>query len=363
MGFNLPRFVVFFCLSACTKCVKGFEESSGLIDIDFTDNQKSLKRGEETLKEYQSRDSPCWLKAVSDLQSKCSDMSDIEQSILAMKFANCHFEKSGMDTFACIDQENFKSCTKLMKKEDPTSFLVYTEFFTHVTDICFYLQSDLWRKKTSQTISQLSLTTEETVEKLGQSLDNQKMVLDAQNQSLANQKNILKNEEVLQQALKNSTASAKSAFEEMKQKADEQKAVFSNTFEGIFAGVDKLAELQSMLLGEFISLQSFAFYLITIVTCYLITSTPSTSGARLLLFGSFLLMVFIEKVLVNRAYQSKDVSPASNVMVLYFDILEIRINLVQGFTSGQLTQPFFRMSWLKAKAIWQLSVIPDKKAI
>ncbi len=280
---------------------------------DFSNTEKLLKIGKETLEKYQSNARPCWTKAVSELKSKCSEMTDMDQSILAMKFANCHFEKSGMTTYDCTNANEFQSCTKSMKKEDQTSFLVYTEFYTHVSDVCFYLQSDIWRKKTAETIHKLSMTTDETVNKLEKSLNNQEMVLVAQNRSLENQVNILKNEEDLQQALKNSTASAKSAFEEMKQKADEQRAIFSNTFDGIFAGVDKLAQLQSMLLGEFIGLHSLAFYLITIITCYLLTSTPSTAGARLILLIAFIMLVFTEKILVNRAIHSKDVNAVSNV--------------------------------------------------
>eukprot|EP00794_Sanderia_malayensis_P007469 gene7469-8298_t len=280
--------------------------------LDIPEQERLLRRGEETLKKYQSRASECWTEAVSNLASTCSEMTSIEQSILAMKFANCHFEKSGLPTYDCTSVESFRSCSNLMKKDDPTSYLVYTEFYTHVSDVCFYLQSDIWRKRTSETISKLSYTAEETVQKLEKSLTNQETVLDAQNKSLQNQISILKHEENLKQALQNSTASATIAFEEMKQRADEQKAIFSSTFDGIFAGVDKLAELQSMLLGEFIGLQSIAFYFITIITCYLLTSAPSTAGARLILFIMFILLVFLEKIIVKRQLQSQDVSPGSN---------------------------------------------------
>ena len=276
-------------------------------------NDESVRRGEQKLREFQSRSSPCWMKAVKELQFKCSEMTDIEQSILAMKFANCHFEKSGLKTYDCTDKSDFQMCTKTMKTEDETSFIVYTTFFTHVTDICFYLQSEIWRQKTAETITKLSMTTEDTIEKLDQSLQNQYLVLESQNKSLVNQRLILENEETLKTTLEDSTNNAKAAFDHMKEKADEQQAIFSRTFDGIFDGVHKLTELQTMLLGEFISLQSFAFYIVSLVSCYLVTSSPRTIDARLYLFTFFALLVFIEKIIVDKALRFKELHGSATV--------------------------------------------------
>lgn len=283
-------------------------------------NDEAVQRGKQQMEKYRSESSPCWKKAVEDIESTCSELTDIDQSILAIKFANCHFEKSGLKTFECTNKSDFKRCTNEMKKEDSTAFMTYTTFFTHVTDVCFYLQSEIWRQKTAKTISRLSTTAESTVEKLDQSLQNQDLVLQSQNKSLSNQQKILQNEEQLKTTLENSTKSAKAAFEQMKQKADEQQAIFSNTFDGIFDGLNKLKELQTLLLGEFIGLQSFAFYVISILSCYFFTSSPRTIEARFYLFTLFALLIFVEKLIVDNAV--KDLQLHVSQTVCDFIILQ-----------------------------------------
>lgn len=289
------------------------DHNSGEEVLGPTDGAK--KRGEAKLGEYESNNSPCWTKAVSELRTKCSEMTDLEQSILAMKFANCHFEKSGMKVYDCTNKDDFKKCTNAMKNDSFIAFLTYTEFFTHVKDICYYLQSVIWRKQTAQTISRLAKIAGETAKNLDASLQNQDLVLKGQNISLKNQEEILENEKNLKVTLQNSTTTARAAFEEMKQKADEQKAIFSQTFDGVFSGIDKLAQLQAMLLGEFIGLQSIAFYIAALITCYFVTSSPRTIGARLALFTAFSLLVVAEKLIVDWSFKRKSQfdSPAVSI--------------------------------------------------
>ena len=301
---------VFVCILYFFSVLNGEEAVN---KMEFDASPESVNRGKEALKSYQSKNNLCWLNVVSELKSKCSEMTDLERRILAIKFSNCHFEESGLKTYECTNEVEFKACTKSMNEESQTAFLVYTEFFTHVTDICFYLQSELWREKTAKTISDLSWTTEKTVAKLDKSLQNQNLVLEAQDKALLNQQQMLENEENLKTALENSTTTAKAAFQEMKQKADEQQAIFSHTFDGIFSGINKLSELQAMLLGEFIGLQSLAFYIVAVVSCYLFTSSPRTLDARLILFVSFALLVIVEKMTVRWAVENKDHYESSSV--------------------------------------------------
>lgn len=317
---NLAVCLVFFLHLSRGKDLEGSVRSQDTLE-DLGLNDDVARRGEVQLESYQSKNSPCWMKAVEELQRKCSQMNDIEQSILAIKFSNCHFEKSGMKTYNCTDKADFQRCTRAMKEEDFTSFLAYTEFFTHVTSICYYLQSEIWRQKTAETISMLSSTTEETIEKLDKSLINQDLVLESQNKSLLNQQKILKNEEKLKATLENSTESAKAAFDQMKQRADEQQAIFSRTFDGIFSSIKKLAELQTMLLGEFITLQSVAFYIISIVSCYLVTNSPRTSEARIYLMFFFGLLVFAEKMIVNHPPASNNLHIPINVCIMHSDLI------------------------------------------
>ena len=91
----------------------------------------------------------------------------------------------------------------------------------------------------------------------------------------------------------------KLAFEDMKQNALEQKALFSEKFDGFFKSVEKVRELQSMILGEFKSLQSVAFFIAAVCTCYFFTSTPRTAAARLPLFIGLFVVMFIERLVTS----------------------------------------------------------------
>ena len=85
----------------------------------------------------------------------------------------------------------------------------------------------------------------------------------------------------------------------MKQNAVEQRALFSETFDSVFKSMEKVRKLQSMILGEFISLQSVAFYVAAVCTFYFLTSTPRTAGARLPLFIGLFVLIFIERLVTS----------------------------------------------------------------
>jgi len=304
---------LFLTLSGSEATIEKDHRSSHMLKDLGLENDQAIRNGKQKLKDFNAVQNPCWTKAVKELRSKCSEMTDIEQSILAIRFANCHFAKSGLKTYNCTNIAAFQNCTKSMKEDDDASFLAYTEFFTHVTNICFYIQSEIWRQKTAATISMLSQTTETTISKLDKSLQNQDLVLKYQGKTISNQRIIMKSEENLKHTLEASTKLAKAAFNEMKQRAADQEALFSQTFENLMQGIRKLTTLQTMFLGEFINLESLAFYLVSIISCYFFTSTPRTLEARLLLFTLFALLVFIEKVITDRALKYKDIHGSTTV--------------------------------------------------
>lgn len=282
-------FIIYFLL----QCVTGQH-------FDLDDHQTRIQKGKQNfdkLNQDRKYHSPCWEKALTKLKTGCRRMHDTEQSYLALQFANCHLERSGLETYDC-DVKNFKTCTKQMAS-NIIAFQSYTEFFTHVTDICFYLQSEIWRENTELTIEKLSKTSVESLETISKSMQQQKEVLSAQEESLKNQRDILHNEKMLSEALVNSAESARDVFLEVRDHAKEQKAVFSETFKHIFDSVEKLSNLQKMLLGEFIGIQSFAFYFIASIVCYLFTSTPRASGARLPLFILLSVLIVTERISVS----------------------------------------------------------------
>jgi len=193
------------------------QASSSYTHFQVDNENNAVRRGKERLQDYESRDSPCWKAAVIELKSKCSEMTDIEKSILAMKFANCHFKKSGLSTYDCTDKSNFQDCTSCMKAIDSSSFLVYTEFFTHVTDICFYLDSENSMLKTAETITLLSQAAGDTIKKLKRALKNKEGSFSMQNELFTTQEDIMEGLETLQSISHNATASVKDTLHNTKE--------------------------------------------------------------------------------------------------------------------------------------------------
>ena len=267
-------------------------------DFEIIEGGKILV-GKLKLEEFMAnaRRSDCWKKAVAGMEKRCKNIGDIEQSYLAIEFTNCHLSKSGRKLYSCSrDTQSIAECTGKM---DDTTYLAYTTFFTHTANICFYVKSELWQQRTEDTISRLSRTSQDVAAQLEDSSQKQRLVLENQNTSLKNQKKIISNEIHLAETLRNSTLNAKKAFEDMKQNAVEQKKIFSETFDSVFKSVERIQKLQSMILGEFISLQSVAFYVAAVCTCYFLSSTPRTAGARLPLFIALLVLIFLERLVAS----------------------------------------------------------------
>lgn len=259
-------------------------------------NKDRIEAGKSKLEEFMinARRSDCWQKAVEGIEKRCKNLGDVEQSYLAIEFTNCHLSKSGRKIYSCSrETQSIEECTGKM---DDTTYLAYTTFFTHTANICFYVKSELWQNKMENTISKLSVTSQDVASQLEDSAQKQLLVLEKQNTSLENQQKIISNEIQLSETLRTSTLNAKKAFEDMKQNAVEQRTLFSETFDSVFKSMEKVRKLQSMLLGEFISLQSVAFYVAAVCTSYVLTSTPRTAGARLPLFIALLVLIFLERL-------------------------------------------------------------------
>ncbi|KXJ11268.1 Protein brambleberry [Exaiptasia diaphana] len=118
-------------------------------------SEERYKAGEKSLQDFQAKaqNSECWKEAIANLEVGCKKLTDIEQSYLAVDFTNCHLKKSGRRTYNCSRDKSIEDCTGNM---DDTAFNAYTTFFTHTTNICFYLQSQAWQQRTEDTNSNTS---------------------------------------------------------------------------------------------------------------------------------------------------------------------------------------------------------------
>ena len=265
--------------------------------IDGSLDQTRKNLGQSKLREIQGKthSSICWKEAVSRLNSTCKQLTDIQQSQLAVAFANCHLGKSGRTTYHCNDTMTIEECTRDM---DPVAFQTYTEFFTHTGHICYFLQNELWQERTQNVISKLSSTSSETVVKLEESLRYHKELDQKQNQALDNQAAILDQDRRIASSLDDTRHSMDRAFNDMNQLAEKHKMILTEMFGTLQGSIDGVRYLMSLFLIEFVGYETFAVF---VVSCLVIIFLPQFGYSRLKLY----LLLFVEvvlEILVRRLY-------------------------------------------------------------
>ena len=229
-------------------------------NIAIDEERKLL--GESKLRELerQSEDgSPCWKAAVSQLHASCKELTDLQQSRLAVAFANCHLAKSGRQTYHCDDAMTIEECTRGMNS---VAFQTYTEFFTHTGHICYFLQSQLWQERTENVISRLSDSSHEALDKLEESLEYHKVLDLKQNAALNNQEKILDQDRKIADSLQRTREDMGQSFTDMREMAEKQKVLLSEMFTTLQNSVETIRYLMSLFLVEFVGYETFAFLII-----------------------------------------------------------------------------------------------------
>ena len=228
-------------------------------NIAIDEERKSL--GESKLRELerQSESSQCWRDAISQLDASCKDLTDMQQSRLAVAFANCHLAKSSRQIYPCSEWMTIEECTRDM---DPVAFHTYTEFFTHAGHICYFLQSQLWQERTENVISRLSDSSKEALDKLEESLEYHKVLDAKQNKALNNQDKILDQDQKIAESLHKTSEQMNEAFTDMRVMAEKQRQLLSEVFGTLQRSSESVHYLMSLFLVEFVGYETFAFFIV-----------------------------------------------------------------------------------------------------
>lgn len=81
----------------------------------------------------------CYSKAVLSLSNECRQLSQEEQSRLALDLASCFLANSGKGSISCPGRQDVRSCTAKM---DHQAFNTYQQFFLNV----YRLDSEVLRR-------------------------------------------------------------------------------------------------------------------------------------------------------------------------------------------------------------------------
>ncbi|KAK3753460.1 hypothetical protein RRG08_056352 [Elysia crispata] len=230
----------------------------------------------------------CWISAMTTIHFGCKQLTDDTQTRLSLAYLNCFLELQGRPSYSCSEEDEVKDCVKDMKEADRSSF---TTFFTHTQNICYFLQAQVWHEQTEDTISRLSDSSYQVVEQLENSHELQKNMLLSQSVSLENQERLMNQTVSLNNIINSSSKTVQVLFDDLKKSTQEQREVIMDLF-------DQLSKLQTTILGEVSTFYSLCFYVLSIIVCYLLTSTPRTAGARVWLFLIMTISFSLEQTLV-----------------------------------------------------------------
>ncbi|CAH0563656.1 unnamed protein product [Brassicogethes aeneus] len=237
--------------------------------INRESNKEMIEQGKaqyQLLKERGSlpRYGDCWKRAVEHVNDGCRHLSEDTQSDIALHITNCFLEMSGHETYNCeLDKKpNLRGiCINSMSDR---AFNVYTEFYTHTQNICWFLRGQIWHE-----------TISENTFKVGKQLEvsskTQQQLLKTQQESLELQEKMLKHGKFLEAVLEDLYISVR-AHQELLNVMSES-----------------LSRLQTWIVGEISWIDSIIFYISAILFILLLTSTKRTSESRLTLF----LLVFL----------------------------------------------------------------------
>ncbi|XP_072223205.1 uncharacterized protein [Leuresthes tenuis] len=278
------------------------------------------ERGRMALRRVQSlaaqaRYGECWARALEQLDTSCRIMSAESQSRLALRFTHCHLSSAGRDFPSCPEGSEVSSCTAGM---DTVAFNAYTEFFTHTHSICHFLQSEAWQNRAEGTMYRLRETSAGVAEQLQSTKQMAKDLVEAQSAALQAQKEILSNGEKLRSTLKDSTQGLQAVFSDLSSVSREQQVALSELF-------DRVSFLQSFLLMEAHSLSSCFYNAAALCSAFLITSTPRSAKARLVLLGLVCLNFYLER----KIYQF--VMSSDHPAHLHMELLSVYIGVLRRF--------------------------------
>lgn len=188
---------------------------------------------------------------------------------------------SGHDTYNCeLDKKpNLRAiCINSMSDR---AFNVYTEFYTHTQNICWFLRGQIWH----ETIAENTLKVGKQLEITAQ---NQEGLLQAQRESLELQEKMLKHGKFLEQVLEDLYISSKTHQEVLR------------------VMTQSISNLQAWIVGEISWIDSIIFYGATIFVTFVITSSQRTISARVPVFLLLFLNLAIERLICSSVISQSD---------------------------------------------------------
>lgn len=276
-------FIVAFSAINLSMCSNGF---TNLDETKYEEGRRQYEiiNGKTKLPMY----GQCWKDALVKIQTGCRELTDVVQSQLALLYLNCFLRVSGKAVYTCDLEKSVTECTKDMTNTDLST---YATFFTQTHSICYFLEAQNWQNEAEQTISKLAASSANMVEVLEESAILQESIVRKQNVTLENQDKILLKASNLSNVVATASTNVLEIISSFEQTTFDQRRMMNDIF-------DKVANLQSAVLGGFSRFYSLIYYTLSILVSCLLTSARRTSGARFWLLAIMTINIIVERLIL-----------------------------------------------------------------
>nr|XP_045600538.1 uncharacterized protein LOC123759477 [Procambarus clarkii] len=166
----------------------------------------------------------CYQATLRDLHDGCSDLTDEVQSRLALAFTNCYVARFGWAVYPCGPKQPLAAC---MRHLDSRAASVYSAMLSNTLAMCHFLQAQAWHSATTHAVHSLQEASEKVSSQLSQAVDSAAALTLQMDTQITESRQALKH-----------------AFLEIRESTAEQRGLIIDVF-------DRVAELQSLLMGEF----------------------------------------------------------------------------------------------------------------
>lgn len=228
----------------------------------------------------------CWQGAIEHVHEGCRYLSEETQSDIALHITNCFLQMSGHEQYNCeLDKKpNLRGiCINSMSDR---AFNVYTEFYTHVQNICWFLRGQVWQEKIMENSVHVG-------KQLKNSMSQQELLLNQQEKSLEIQERLLTYGVSLERILNESRLQATQVVEEIRLSTIKHQELLT-----IMA--ESLGGLKSWLIGEISWFDSIVFYVTSGFIILILTSTKRTASSRLPLLLILSFNIITERTICDR---------------------------------------------------------------
>ncbi|KAF0312880.1 hypothetical protein FJT64_016461 [Amphibalanus amphitrite] len=260
--------------------------------LEMEPSQQSIEEGKQqyemlTHKAQIPNFGECWTAALEELHRDCRHLDDVTQARLALRFASCFLQTSGLQPISCQEMDDVRPC---LRRLTDRQFDSYREFFTHTQNMCSFLQVQVWNRQTGRLISRLGSEAAAVAERLERSGTVQEDILRAQERALGNQQQLMDQGHRMSRDVDTWRENMQLMVQDFREQTAEHRDLILTVF-------DRLTSLQQLVLDRFSWFNSLAHYVAGVLLVYLLTSTARTAGARLWLFLVLTTNLALERLL------------------------------------------------------------------